>query len=821
MARSEWLTRVEAMMRALPEAAVLIDGGHRVRGLNTAAAALFWERPGALRGADIRAHLGTSDTGAAVTDLTALAPGDVTAGGGGSGWLLGARCRDGSERPVRVTVSGFHEEADGRHYYFVILRPVRATDGERGHDRRWPAVFEAVQDAVFLLSAGEGEVLELNPAAGELIGYTAAEAQGLDFAGLGAEGCCGGPATFGRRLSAAAEGAPQRFEWPAQRRSGSVCWLDVSLSAVDLDGTAAVAVVARDVTERRRTDVRLRQAARVLASTREGVTITDPETRIQSVNRAFTEITGYSEAEVRGATPAILSSGHHDREFYDRMWQELVDHDQWQGEIWNRRKSGDIYPQWLTITAVRDGGGALINYVGVFSDISRIKHSEAELEQLAHYDPLTELPNRQLLNLRLEHALSRARRHGHRVALLYIDPDGFGVVNDSFGYAAGDEALCALAERVRSRLGNEDTLARLGGDQFAVMLETAPGTDGVAVIAQSIIQCFDEPIRLSSGEQVLLGVSVGISIFPDDRVDDAGTLISNADAALHQAKNEGRQTYRFYAAHLTRSAQRRLGLRSELRRAIDEHELVLHYQPIARARDGRVVGAEALVRWHHPNEGLLGPEQFIPLAEEAGLIESLGDWVLDHACGQAARWNSEGPAPLWVSVNLSAHQVHASGIERRVGAALAASGLPPDRLHLEITETVLMGSGDAVSATLQRLKRLGVHLSLDDFGTGYSSLAYLKRFAVDTLKVDRAFVQDLERDDDDAQIVSTIAAMAHNLGLEVIAEGVETPGQAEHLRRLGCDYLQGFLLARPAPADVFAQRLAAAGRDEWDEQHGA
>jgi diguanylate cyclase (GGDEF)-like protein/PAS domain S-box-containing protein len=557
-------------------------------------------------------------------------------------------------------------------------------------------------------------------------------------------------------------------------------------------------------TQRVRADTRLRQAAAVFESTREGVVITDLAPRILGVNRAYTEITGYQEQEVLGRNPGLLKSGRQDQMFYQAMWQSIRETGHWQGEIWNRRKNGEIYPQLLTISTVRDGDGSPAHYVGVMTDISQLKRSEERLERLAHYDPLTQLPNRLLLLSRLEHVLERAERYRRQAAVLFVDLDNFKVINDSLGHPAGDALLSALARRLRGRLRDEDTLGRLGGDEFLVVLEDLERVEDAATVAEVLLRLLEESFVLPAGEEVYAGASIGISLYPDDGK-TVTELIKNADIAMYQAKEQGRNTYRFYTAGLAAAANQRLGLEARLRRALANGEFVLYYQPQIDMNTNGMIGCEALLRWQSPEDGLVPPDRFIPLAEETGLILPLGEWVLRDACAQLKAWLDAGFPPLVLAVNLSARQMRQADWVDRVAAILQETGLPPDFLKLELTESMLMEQGDQAVARLQALKDLNLKLSIDDFGTGYSSLAYLKRFPIDELKIDRSFVRDIPEDSNDMEIAAAIIAMARNLKLRVVAEGVETEEQLDFLRRQGCSAWQGYLFGRPVPAVEFAR----------------
>jgi diguanylate cyclase (GGDEF)-like protein/PAS domain S-box-containing protein len=538
-------------------------------------------------------------------------------------------------------------------------------------------------------------------------------------------------------------------------------------------------------------------------STREGVVITDLQPRIVDINPAYTAITGYTEAEILGCNPSLLQSGREDKAFYQAMWGSILETGHWQGEIWNRRKNGELFPELLTISTVYDSEGLPSNYVGIMTDISQLKDSEARLEHLAHYDPLTHLPNRLLLQSRLKHALEAADRHMRRVAVLYIDLDRFKNVNDSLGHPVGDELLEALALRMRARLREDDTLGRLGGDEFLLILEDVQRPDNAAEIAKEMIQMLEQSFHLPSGHEVYVGASIGISLFPDDGL--TGTaLIQHADVALYRAKETGRNTFSFYTPGLTEAADERLDMEARLRRALVQNEFVLHYQPQVDMHTGKITGCEALVRWNDPEHGLVSPARFIPLAEETGLIVPLGEWVLHQACIQARAWLDAGLPPMQLSVNLSARQLQQSNIVERVAAVLDKTRLPAGHLKLELTESMIMGHAEEAVILLQSLKELGLSLSIDDFGTGYSSLAYLKRFPIDELKIDQGFVRDIPLDHNDMEIAAAIISLARSMRLKVVAEGVETEAQREFLLQQGCNAYQGFLFSAALPADDFS-----------------
>ncbi len=559
--------------------------------------------------------------------------------------------------------------------------------------------------------------------------------------------------------------------------------------------------------QRVRAATAMRQAATVFKSTREGVVITDLKPCIINVNRAFTEITGYQEQDVIGRNPKLLQSGQHDKSFFRTIWQTVRQSGHWQGEIWNRRKSGELFPQLLTISTVYDEHQKPTHYVGVMTDITHIKQSEKQLERLAHYDPLTDLPNRLLFNARLKHALQQARRYRGQLAVMFLDLDRFKQINDSFGHPVGDQVLKAAAERLGHCVRVNDTVARIGGDEFLILLESIHHPDNAAVVAEKILHGFSEPFDLEERE-LFITPSIGICFYPRDG-EDGETLIRNADTAMYEAKKRGRNSYAFYSEQLTSHAFEQVMMENRLRKAIERNELQLYFQPQLELRTGRQVGVEALVRWEHPDLGMIYPARFIPLAEETELIIDIGRWVLETACGQAREWLNRGFDFGRLAINVAGPQIRRQVVLEQVQQALAVSLLPADRLELEVTEGFIMDGECGAVEMLESLRQLGVSLSIDDFGTGYSSLAYLKRLPINQLKIDQSFVREIPQDPDDMAIVRAVIALAKSLGLAVIAEGVETEEQRRFLIAQGCTRGQGYLFARPLSTRDFTAFLKA------------
>jgi diguanylate cyclase (GGDEF)-like protein/PAS domain S-box-containing protein len=561
-----------------------------------------------------------------------------------------------------------------------------------------------------------------------------------------------------------------------------------------------------EVVERRKAEDRLKLADIVFRTTVQGVFVTDANAAILLVNPAFTAITGYAPEEVVGNNPRILKSDHQPDEFYSEMWSTLLTSGGWRGQLWNRRKTGEAYLQQLTIAVFHDEAGKPQNYVAVFSDITELHEKERRIRHQAFHDALTDLPNRLLFNDRLEQALAGANRSGEYVAVIYFDLDRFKFVNDTLGHNVGDQLLRAVAKRILGSLRSTDTLSRFGGDEFVVLVTAAKTLTAIEQVTQQIAAAFQPPFLVGARE-LSITTSMGVAIYPDDGR-TAVDLLKNADTAMYRAKERGRDGIQFYTADMNTRALVHVTLQNSLRRALERQEFEVQYQPRVCIGDGRICGMEALVRWQHPEHGLIAPSEFIPVAEDTGLIVPLGEWVLRHACEQTRRWADMGH-PLRVSVNLSARQLLQPDLIERVEAILASTGLPPHLLELELTETLLMDSPDETIAILQRFKQQGITVAIDDFGTGYSSLSYLKRFPVDILKIDRSFIVDATKDPDHAAIVETIAALGQTLRMEVVAEGVETDAHVALIRRSGCHAFQGYYFSPAVSAEQFTELLRA------------
>lgn len=564
-----------------------------------------------------------------------------------------------------------------------------------------------------------------------------------------------------------------------------------------------------DQTASREADERRRLATTVVDNTIEGVVVTDAHSRILSVNNSFTRLLGFTEAEMLGQTPRMFKSGRHGKDFYDAMWASMRATGHWQGEIWNRRKSGEIFPERMSLSAVKDAAGTVTHYVCMFTDISAEKARERQLEFLAHRDVLTGLPNRAQFSRLLDEAVERTRMTGSGLAVMLLNIDRFKDVNDSYGHSIGDEVLKHIAAQVQGALRSGDIIGRLAGDELCVVAEALDGEEDAIEVAERLMAAAAKPWTTPDGLSVVVSVSVGICLYPDHAL-TTQDLLQGAHAAVYGAKNRGSNAWCFFHEDMTQAARERLALEARLRRALELGHMRLFYQPQIDLRTGQLMGAEALVRWMDPEEGMISPARFIPVAESSGVIGPLGLWVLGEACRQGQEWRAAGLPDLTIAVNVSLHQFLLTDIAGETAEVLAETGFPAQQLELEITESALAEKPEEALAVLNRLRGLGLRLAIDDFGTGYSSLAHLKRFPLDLLKIDQSFIRDIPNNCDDMTISSSVIALGHAMGLKVLAEGVETREQLEFLQQKGCDYFQGYFCSRPVPAADFRQLLEKA-----------
>lgn len=677
-----------------------------------------------------------------------------------------------------------------------------ASDGQLTENLRKQAdVLNYLHESVIVMDPA-GFVTHWNKGAERMFGYASAEAIGHHILFLYADEDAATDDSLDRAFL---QDGSREMEVRRRRKSGEVFWASLRLSVMRNDYGQPVALIGylSDITERIKAREMLELHARIFNDSEEGILITDANLAIVSVNAACCRITGYAAEEMIGQSPRLLQSGRHDKGFYEEMWRAIDSRGNWRGELWDKRKNGEAFPIWISISVVRNAQGRITHYFAIMSDVSERKRSEEQIHYLAYFDVLTGLPNRSLFFRLTDQALLEAKRDQAHAALLFVDLDRFKPINDSLGHEVGNQLLRQVATRLREALRAEDVVARLGGDEFAVALFDIAQRDHAANVARKLLDVLKEPFRIHNHE-LKLGASIGIAIYPEDSP-DTETLLRLADLAMYRAKQSG-EGYAFFSEELNRRALQRLRVEAGLRRALAQDELLLHYQPKVDIATGRVVGAEALVRWRHPETGMVPPGEFIPVAEESGLVVDIGNWVLNAACAQASAWRQAGLPPVKIAVNLSAREF-APDLSERVKEVLDRHGLPPSFLELEITEGVLAKSTEGVIRMMGELMSLGIGLSLDDFGTGFSSLSYLKRFPVDTLKIDRSFVTGIPGDANDCAIAGAIVSMAKQLRHTVIAEGVETQDQLAFLRQIGCDAIQGFLFSRPLDAASFEALL--------------
>lgn len=666
-------------------------------------------------------------------------------------------------------------------------------------------ILDQIHESVIVMDLG-GFITGWNRGAEQLFGYRAEEAVGKHILFLYADPDAEDDSEGFH--DAFLENGGREMEVRRRRKSGEIFWASLQLSLLrDATGEPSGLIgYLSDITQRVEAEKSIRLQSRIFEHSAESILITDAEKRILSVNPAFNKITGYSEAEVIGRTPDFMRSDRHPPAFYDDIWRHVDQEGGWHGEVWTRRKDGCDFPSWASISLVRNRQDQVVHYFSIFTDITERKQAEERIHHLAYYDDLTDLPNRSLLYKLVDQALIEARRNRLHGALLFIDLNRFKPINDTLGHAVGDGLLKQVGARLRAAVRSEDVVARLGGDEFVIALFDITRREHATVVAQKVLAALDPPFLIGDHE-LKIGAAIGISIYPRDGF-DTEALLRMADIAMFRAKQSGHEGYAFYSHEMNQRALDRLKIESGLRHGIEHGELFLHYQPKVDIASGRIVGAEALVRWQPPSGILVPPGEFIPIAEESGLIIRLSAWILEAALRQIREWHTAGVPVVKIAVNLSARDF-SPNLAERLQALLAEHEVPPAWLELEITEGMLTHSSEEVIAMMDALKRLGVSLSLDDFGTGYSSLAYLKRFPIQTLKIDQSFVRGIPHDGNDCAIAGAIVSMAQRLGHHVIAEGVETRAQLEFLKTLGCQEIQGYLFSPPVAPDKLAAMLQA------------
>jgi diguanylate cyclase (GGDEF)-like protein/PAS domain S-box-containing protein len=695
-----------------------------------------------------------------------------------------------------------YDSAGGFSGHIGTLTDITANKQAQDRIAHFGRLLDDSINEIYVFDATTLQFIYVNRGARENLGYSEQELAGFTPIDIKPEFS---QSQFEDILAPLRCGEKQRitFETTHRRKDGSEYPVEVYLQLSDYAGIPAFHAVVQDITERLHAERRLQLYAAIFDTTSEAMLITDAKRRIINVNQAFERVTGYTEQEVLGESPTLLSSGRHAAEFYEAMWGQILEQGNWTGEIWNRRKNGEVYPEWLNINAIYNDAGEAINFIGVFADISTIKESEERLNFLAHHDPLTGLSNRLMFQIRLEQTMAQARRNNSKVALLYLDLDRFKQVNDSLGHDIGDLLLVEAAKRIVTELRAEDTVARLGGDEFTVTLDNISNEQQIPMVAKKIIRILSTRFDIS-GHELYISASIGIAVYPRDGI-NTEELTRNADAAMYHAKRSGRNIYQFYDHALNTKLKKRMELESDLHRALEQDQLTLYYQPQFSTIDNRLIGAEALLRWQHPERGIIMPGEFIQLAEECGLIYAINGWVLQHACNQQAQWIERGHGLERMAVNISGGHIERIGLVESVRQVLQSSGITADSLEIEIVEDFIMQDETKALSELYALAELGVSLAIDDFGTGHTSLSYLKKLPVNRLKLDRSFIKDVLDDRDDQAIARSIISLGRHMSMEVVAEGVELPAQRQLLSSYGCQIIQGYASGAPVCAEEFCR----------------
>jgi diguanylate cyclase (GGDEF)-like protein/PAS domain S-box-containing protein len=716
------------------------------------------------------------------------------------------RHADGSYRWI-LARGERHYDADGNALRLLgshvdISAQKRIEQALRNESEKNLALLRNASDGIHILDA-EGNVIEASASFCAMLGYRRDEVIGMNVAQWDAQfDRAELTALLARQVDG---GARSQFETRHRRKDGSLFDVEISNYPLELDGRPVLFNSSRDITERKRTEAQLRITASVFENSQEGILITDAGNNIVEVNAAFTRITGYGRDEAIGRNPRMLGSGRQDSAFYQEMWRSLQQDGHWRGELWDRRKSGEVYPELVSIAAVRDDKGELLRYVAVFSDISHIKAHEDELNRAAHYDGLTGIPNRVLLADRMKQAIAHTARQHTMMAVCYLDLDGFKHINDSLGHDAGDQVLIEAARRIGAAIRAGDTVARLGGDEFVVLLLGLHKADEWSLTLQRLLEAIALPFAVGD-KQVALSASAGVAVYPLDQ-EDPDTLLRHADQAMYLAKQGGKNRFHVYDPALDRQARDQLEFLTSIRHALDHGQFELYYQPKVNLRTRAVVGAEALIRWHHPQQGLLAPGAFLAQVANTELDIRIGEWVAATALAQLQAWHGQG-LPLSVSINISGFHLESPLFVERLRKLLESyPALPAGALQIEVLETVALNDIVIVRDILAACGRLGVTFALDDFGTGYSSLSYLSSLPFDVLKIDQSFVRDMLEDKGDMAIVQGVVALAAAFGRQIVAEGIETPAQYQALLDMGCALGQGYGIARPMPAgDLLAWR---------------
>ncbi|WP_228125074.1 sensor domain-containing protein [Candidatus Methylospira mobilis] len=716
------------------------------------------------------------------------------------------RCSDGSWKWILDRAVLVSRTADGKPLRMIGTH-TDITERKLLQMKQLMMVLECSSEAVLLVNK-EGFILFANDSAVRLFGYAQNELVGCSVDVLVPLKARPG---HGSHLAAFMSNPKPRPMATAQqlfavRKDGSEFSVEVSLSPIEIDNQVFVITGVLDITERKRLEREMQLAAMVYRAIGEAIMVADADNRIVAVNPSYTRLTGYTEQEAVGQSTKLLKSGRHTKDFYWRMWQSLEKTGHWQGEIWNQRKNGEAYLEWLVINTVYDDNGAVLRRIAMFSDVTDQKRAEQTIWQQANFDPLTGLPNRRMFHDRLEQEIKKAHRSALSLALLFLDLDRFKEINDTLGHAIGDLLLKEVAQRISGCVRDVDTVARLGGDEFTVILSEIDDFGSIARVAQGILRSLAGPFQLD-GEILYESASIGITLYPDDAA-TLEELLKNADQAMYAAKHQGRNCYSYFTSSMQEAAHARMRLIADLRSAMAENQLLVYYQPIVELATGAIHKAEALIRWRHPVRGFIAPSEFIPVAEEVGMIVDIGDWVFREAIRQTASWRLSHDPVFQVSINKSPVQfLREDNSHGGWADYLKALGLPGQVIVIEITEGLLLETSKIVADKLLAFRDAGVQVALDDFGTGYSSLSYLKKFDIDYIKIDQSFISNLAPGSSDMALSEAIIVMAHKLGLKVIAEGVETAEQRDLLIAAGCDYGQGYWFSRPVPAEEFEKLL--------------
>ena len=705
---------------------------------------------------------------------------------------------------ARIVESGLKDE------FLAIVRDVTVQDDIlrklEENETKYRALFENANDSIILMS--KDQFIDCNSKTLEIFGCKREEIIGntpMAFSPAQQPDGRDSDEKAQEKIVATLAGNPQRFEWLHRKLDGTSFETEVSLNRITLNEQTLLQAIIRDITDRKTRDAQVSKLSSVMEQTADIIVVTDTEGIIEYVNPSFERITGYTYNEAVNNSPGLVASGLHKSEFYKHMWETITAGESYSNIFINRRKDGSLYYEEKTITPIKDQSGTITHYVATGKDISERIQIQERLQHMAHHDALTDLPNRNLFLDRLQQALNRARWHNRLVAVMFMDLDRFKNINDTLGHNVGDQLLLELSRRLGGTVRDGDTIARFGGDEFAILLDDIDSDSHISSLAQKLLDTLSMPFKINK-QELFVTASIGVSIFPNDG-DDSDTLLRNADVAMYRAKDMGKNNYQFYSDDLSARIFERLTLENHLRHALERNEFVLYYQPQVDARTNKISGVEALLRWQHPELGLVTPNNIIPLLEETGLIEKVGHWVLETACRQSRAWHDTGWPFIHMSVNISSRQFNNTNFISSVHDIINQAEINPEFLELELTESMLMRNASSTVNALHSLSGRGVRFAIDDFGTGYSSLTYLRRFPIDTIKIDRSFIHDVTDNPDDAAIASAIIVMAQSLSLNVIAEGVENQKQLDFLTSRNCHYLQGNFFSRPLPAEELTRLL--------------